>query len=155
MKTGEGAKRVQRLGADMVLYAFGVAAGYAFAYAERDQKSFDDAMAFAGLRGEALPERRQEHTAIGLLQHKPILGQALQHFRDRRLRNAKALRNVDLPSLAPRDKQIVDQLDIIFHQFQPPRLPVLTEAFRLDVRGNQSVRFVSLGIWHGGKRRHR
>jgi hypothetical protein len=54
LAASEQAKRVQRFGADMVFDPFRIAPRRVRAYAERDQKGFDNAMPIAGFSREAL-----------------------------------------------------------------------------------------------------
>ncbi len=148
VETSEGPEGGKRLGADVMLDPLRVVTGDVGAYAKRKQKSFDHAMSLTGLGRQLLAHRCQEHTSIRLLQDKPILGQPLEHFCNGWLSNAEAFRDVDLPGFTTRGKEIVDQLDVVFHKFQAPRSPVLPEALRLDVGGDQGVRFGLSMFWH-------
>jgi hypothetical protein len=97
----------------MVLDTLSIVARSMGADAKREQQPLDDAMLFPRFHCDSLACPGQENAAVGAKRHEAIVRKALQHLGDRRLGDAKARCDIDLPGLATGGDQIRDELDII------------------------------------------
>ncbi|GBE43329.1 hypothetical protein BMS3Bbin10_01405 [bacterium BMS3Bbin10] len=92
------------------------------------QESLDNRVPLAALTGEFAPGVAQKDAAIGLALDEARFGQPGERARHRRLRDAEARGDIDLPRLAGGLNQIVDQLHIILEYFVAPRRARLPEG---------------------------
>lgn len=120
----------------MMFDAFGIIPGRIWIDAQPAKDGFDDFVASAGCYGQTLSLFGEKDATVGALRNQVLLGKALEHLGDRRLRYPEPLRNVGLASFAGMLYQVGNQLDIIFHQFRAAIVSAFLKSFgmRLDFR---------------------
>lgn len=117
----------------MVLDAFGVLAGDLRGDAEIDKEPFNDLMTQPALLGKRPALVRKEDPAIRPARNQPLVDQPFEHTSDRWLCNAEPAGDIDLSRLTSITQEIVDQLDIVFEQFDLSCLARMAKSFRLHI----------------------
>lgn len=100
--------------------------------ADRLKKGLHQLMSGAAALGEIASELGEKDSTIRSLRDETFIEEALQHFRDRRLRHAEPRSDIDLASLPGTGDQIGNELDVVLDELDASGFPRLPEA--LDLR---------------------